>query len=192
MMEEFDAKMFTNYSDGSSYLDVPRDNDGYKLFAGTNSYSLETPFRFIGSLAYMLNKSGIISLDYEYADYSQMKLRNGVESYDYYDENNEIKQVMQATHNIRVGAEARFGSMYLRGGYGFMMSPYSSSEKNQYADINTISTGFGYRDSKFFADFAVVRTMQTLRDKLYQFEYASFYTNNYATNRFVATFGFRF
>jgi hypothetical protein len=44
--------------------------------AGVYDYEIETPMKAILSGAYVIGKSGLISVDYEIVDYSTAKLKN--------------------------------------------------------------------------------------------------------------------
>ena len=62
-------------------------------------YRMESPMRGIFSAAYIIGKAGLISVDYELVDYSKMKLRDAGDSYDFYDENQDIKEAFKTVGN---------------------------------------------------------------------------------------------
>jgi long-subunit fatty acid transport protein len=118
---------------------------------GDYSYKMETPMRAIGSLAYQFGKKGMISFDYEYVDYSNMKLRNGNDGYNFSTENTEIKTIYQAVSNLRFGGEFKpVDAVSLRAGYELFGNPYKSdingiAQPNKNFSYNTINAGIGYR-----------------------------------------------
>jgi hypothetical protein len=124
---------------------------------GEYSYAFNTPFKANLGIAYTVGNFAILSADYEYCDYSQMKF---MEEYggnsDYFEEvNGAIKEIFGAQNVWRFGAELKLGALALRGGYGFSNSP----EKHFTGPYRSnMSFGLGYSSKgSFFADFAVRR-----------------------------------
>ena len=158
---------------------------------GTFKYKMRQPARFTGSAAFIIAKKGIISVDYEAVNYSQTKL---IESSGMFDGTNDvIHEKLQATSNIRIGAEARFDeNMYLRGGYQLLGDPYSSSTNNQ--GVKSFSLGGGYRDRDFFFDVAYVYSKQSKDYYAYNPNLSSVLPAALSINRhnFVVTIGSRF
>jgi len=157
---------------------------------GNYSYELETPWRAMGGLSIVLWQAALISADYEYADYSQSKLRSN--GYDYYDENSSIQNKYTETHNVKLGTEFRIGHFALRGGFGYSMSPYAD-------DINdgekfSYSGGMGFRDKNFFLDLAYVRSENHENYYLYGSENVNVNPtdNKLITNNLLLTLGFRY
>jgi len=140
------ASMQANYDfevDGSTYYYEVSPN-------GNFDYKLTTPFRAIGSIAYIVGQSGLFSLDYEFVDYSMAKLSSN--TYRFTDENNDIKSAYGISHNIRFGTEWKFDLFSVRAGVDLMTSPY---EKDiNLGDRKSFSVGAGYRTDIFFMDFA--------------------------------------
>lgn len=123
------------------------------LSEGSFDYRITTPFRAIGSLAFILAKKGLISADYELVDYSSALLSaNGG---NFSDANNAIKSKYNSTNNIRLGAEMRFDPITVRAGYAVMGSPFKNA-----TGVNGIrknySFGLGYRTDTYFIDLAYV------------------------------------
>ncbi len=126
------------------------------IINGTYKYKLRQPARITASAAFILGKQGIISADYEMVNYSQSKLVENTGLFD--NTNTAISTRLQSTGNLRIGAEARFSDMYLRGGFQLIGNPYSVSTIDQ--SIKTFSLGGGYRDHDFFMDLAYVYSQQ--------------------------------
>lgn len=162
--------------DTNMYADVDYQNeDGSYTNYQTTSYSpygdydyeLETPLRAVFSGAYVIGKSAIISVDYEYVNYSNMKLRDGGDGYNFYDENQDIKEAFSSVGNLHIGAEYRVSNMFsLRAGYEYLPSPYEdyafdSTQLNGGEDTHTYSGGFGIRAGSMFFDAAYKYTSNT-------------------------------
>jgi hypothetical protein len=113
-------------------------------------YELNTPLRVLGNIAFIINKSGFVSFDYEYVDYSTARLRSA--DYKFVDENNNVKNMYQATHNFRGGIEYTLKPFVLRAGYAHYMSPFKSDTLNNY-QRDFISGGIGFRSTHYFIDF---------------------------------------
>lgn len=130
--------------------------ENYSEFPGTFKYKLRLPSRLTASAAFVIGKQGLVSFDYEFVNYSKNRL---IDNAGLFDGTNDIMRTkLQNTSNLRIGAEARFSDMYLRGGYQYLGDPYSSTTNNQ--NVSMISFGGGYRDSQFFMDLAYVLSLQ--------------------------------
>ncbi len=118
--------------------------------SGYYEYSLQTPWRLQGNLAFIIGNVGLISADYEFADYSKARL----DAYDYNfnEENTSIENSYTGTHHIRVGTEWRYNIFSFRAGAKYFTSPYQN-------DINDgsrlgFSGGVGLKEGWFFMDIA--------------------------------------
>ncbi len=160
-------------------------------------YSLTTPFRASLGVAYQVKKLGVISADYEFVDYGMAKFTTvGNDDYDYTEKNQAIKNSLKSTSNIRVGAEARFNRLYLRGGYGYYGRAYKTGDINDNLFYNSYSGGIGFRDQNISVDFGFTRISNTEKFVLYSTENTADDTpisnNNYNRNIFTVTFGYKF
>jgi hypothetical protein len=171
---------------------IPTDENGNNIGRSLERYTITTPLRAILGFAYMFQDKGLISFDYEYADYSQIKFSEG----DYTDNliiaTEENKKALRATHNFRTGAEAKLKSFYLRGGFAYYASPYASGELNKDANTLIYSTGIGYRDNSFSLDFGYSLLMKTEKYMLYNDTNLQPATLDTKTGTFLLTAGFRF
>jgi len=118
--------------------------------SGSNNYMLQTPFRVQGNLAFIIGNVGLISADYEFADYATARF--GASDNIYNGENRAIKNSYAGTHHIRVGTEWRYKIFSLRAGGKYFTSPYQN-------DINDgsrfgFSGGVGIKEGWFFMDLA--------------------------------------
>ena len=160
--------------------------------ASTYSYKLRTPGRINLGLAYQVGSLALLSADYEFVDYSTAKLKDGIDGYNFTNENSDIKSELQNTGNLRLGAEFHVGSMYLRGGYRYYGSAFQSGTLNEDKHYSGYSLGIGYRQNPFYIDFAFSGLVSKEQYMMYADSYldpASIRTNQ---NTFSATIGLKF
>ena len=193
LTDEYYHEMESWFNTGENYQAVPANQEGNPIGPRIKEYSMTTPFRVIGGVGLMLpGQLGVISLDYEYVDYTAMRLRETDGGYDFYAENQIIRDVYRPTGNLRAGAELRLGTFMLRGGYALYGSPFADDQINTDASYTSYSAGIGFRESRFYVDLGYVYT--TNEHFYYPYECAvldpSF--NQSGNNRFLLTMGFRF
>ncbi|MEG1511524.1 MAG: hypothetical protein RR407_06405 [Bacteroidales bacterium] len=149
-------------------------SDGYKQNLtsplGTYNYRLSTPFRWNIGAAYTFGKIGALSVDYENANYSQMKMKDPDYPNQFNDTNSDIKRAFKSSNILRAGAEIRITPEFaLRAGYQY----YSSGEKaningtnmNTNSAIQYGSLGIGYvSQSGFFADIAYQQQLKKIEE----------------------------
>jgi hypothetical protein len=63
--------------------------------------------------------------------------------------------MLKSTGNLRLGAELRFGPLYLRGGYRYYGSSFRDGTLNEGNNYKGFSTGIGYRQDKFYLDLSI-------------------------------------
>lgn len=140
---------------------------------GVYDFEIETPLRAIFSGAYVIGKAGLVSVDYEIVDYSTTKLKNGTGGYNYFDENETIKEAYKTVGNLHIGGEYRVNKNFsLRAGYENFPSAYKSTYNNQpnpnsNSGYSTVSAGFGFRNGNYFFDTTVKRAMSEDHLNLY-------------------------
>jgi hypothetical protein len=159
---------------------------------GYYEYHMATPFRAIGSLAFIIGQYGLVSAEYEYVNYNQAKFSSweGEGEDTFTDVNNEIEATYKAPLNIRFGTEWKIQDFRLRGGFGYYGTPYQSN-------INTgekfvASGGFGYRSKHFFADLTYVWSQTKQEYYLYDRNLVNPSYNTIYSNTILTTFGIRF
>jgi hypothetical protein len=155
---------------------------------GEYYYYMRTPFRAIGSIAFVIGKYGLISGEYEYVNYSQGKLNSS--GYAYSTVNDEIKNSFQSWGNIRGGMEWRIWDFRLRAGAAYYSNPYTTSGLD--GSRLSISGGFGYRTKHFFTDVTYQWGQSKEQYYLYNYEGMKPSTNTYTSNTVLTTVGFRF
>ncbi len=199
LSDDFNTTMFSDitYNDGR---DTYEENSPYNTY----EYHLQTPLRATFSGAYVVGKSGIISVDYELLNYGKAKLKNGGDGENFVDKNADVAEAYKTSGNLRIGAEIMATNNFsVRGGVEYLQSPYNKTAfgTNQLnADANTLvyAGGIGYRTGSFFADLAY--RYSTLENYDYPYptpvsevypepEAASFKT---VKNDVIFTLGFRF
>jgi len=159
---------------------------------GTFDYQLVTPFRAIGSVAFIIAKMGLISADYEFVDYSDADLNST--SYTFSQENILIKNSYTAASNIRIGTEWRLSIFALRAGYALYGNPYKAEINN--ATLSSYSGGIGIRDEDFFIDFTYVYT--TGKEDYYLYRSNNFakdvkpVKNTFLNQNYLITLGLKF
>ena len=136
-----DPESYPDYTDAAKFAQSPK---------GEFKYELNTPLKAIGSLGLLFGTTGLISLDYEYIDYTKARLRS--DDYSFSDENTAIKQSLNAQHNIRLGGEVRINPLFLRAGYGLYSSPYQEGIND--GKRNILSAGIGIRERYYSLDFS--------------------------------------
>ncbi len=139
-------------------------------FSGTNGfdYRLKTPAKLTGSVAYIFEKSGLISLDYIYKDYSSTTLSKS----NFTSENNTFKSDLEASTELRLGTEWRFGPVSLRGGYHYEKNPYKYAYETDDIEGFSLGAGFKFRGGKI--DFSYQKSSNTAP--------YNFYPNNNQVN----------
>ncbi len=140
---------------GVEPFNIPSDN-------GLFSYRLKTPGRIIGSAAFIISKWGLISMDYEYVNYGTTKFKRdnyyGSEGYNFSTENLTIKTIYNNVSNIRIGGEARYNWITLRGGYAIYGNPFKDGTTTVDATRTSYTGGIGVRVKGFYADLGYVIT----------------------------------
>lgn len=190
--ENMRSRFFTADEDGNY--------DYYSYLPLTNyDYDMQTPWKAIFGLATVLGQKAIISVDYEFNNYNSAKFNNGEDRYDYAWENQNIKDYLKNTNNIRVGAEYRVNNNFsLRAGYAHYASPYRHSDTGK---VQSISGGFGINLGSFYCDAAYIHQFSKNTtcfydyvdpyDDVYDFS-AEPINNKFRTHEVKITFGARF
>ena len=148
-----------------------------------DSYALSSPLRFNVGAALTLGQAGLLSADYELANYGNCRFGSRSESGQFYssnyfdDVNADIRDVLGVSHMLRVGAEFKLGAAFaLRLGYSFASTAernylewvYNPTDGKEHLTVfpltaqeraamckHYVSVGTGYSAGAFFADLAV-------------------------------------
>ena len=137
--------------------------EGYSAYSPyiESQYSFTSPMRANFGLAYTFAGIGLISVDYEMTDYSQMRYSTNNQDRSYFEEvNMDIKKRFGISHMARAGLEIKpIPELAIRGGYGMttsaeMLDVWNNPIKPQIT--HTASAGLGFSSKgAFFADAAV-------------------------------------
>ncbi|MDR1729206.1 MAG: hypothetical protein LBR52_00895 [Prevotellaceae bacterium] len=177
-------------------------------FPRENSYrsDLQTPLKLQGSLGFIIGKTAIIGLEYQYEDFTAMRFSSG----NVLDQGskNLINNEMKITHTAKAGAEVRVvDGLSLRAGFAFVTNPSIELSPDVYSNPenflpyplaqpqNTFyyTGGIGYKGKSFYADLAYVH--QVREESFFQYlpqEEFSPYALKLHNSNITATFGFRF
>jgi long-subunit fatty acid transport protein len=145
-------------------------------------------------MAFIFGKWGLASVDYEYTDMADARLR-GVD-YGFTSENADIRRKYTTTHSLRAGTEWRLDKLSLRAGYGYTSSPIADNYAVKGWDFSGqhISGGIGFREKSFYIDLAYLYSFSdqylqpyTLENEIVEGSYEHVTGYN-----FTATFGVKF
>lgn len=115
------------------------------------TYKLRTPGKITGSLAYVFSKRGLISLDYGYKDYGNIKYSIEEDSRNDFI-NSDTSNALKGASEVKIGGEYKIERLSLRAGYRFEGSPYK--DKKTVGDLNGYSAGLGYNFGGTRADIS--------------------------------------
>ena len=142
---------------------------------GSFDYQFASPWHFLGSVAVIIGKCGMLSIDYEYSTDNEMYYSDIYSDYSYTNEC--IFNQVRGVHNLRIGGEYRITpSFSLRAGYAYESSPLDKSyfdgaytpqltegticHYQVPGDTNNITCGMGYRVNNISIDVAYVYRQQ--------------------------------
>jgi long-subunit fatty acid transport protein len=114
-------------------------------------YTIRQPGRLQASAGIILGKAGLIGIEYEYADFRKLELREAESGFSFDPVNNTIQDIYRQTHHLRIGGEARFSQYFVRGGFRYDQDPYVNGIEND-SPVFTYSFGAGVRQAGFYVD----------------------------------------
>ncbi|MDP4202318.1 MAG: outer membrane protein transport protein [Bacteroidota bacterium] len=177
----YHTPMFYNMTD-NTYASLNFDTDRRGTVAtpdegGYSKYKVQTPSYYNFGLAAIIGKKGILSFDYQYEDFSTMKLKNqDGDSQPYQFENEGVKANMKSVSSFKVGGEFRAtDNIALRLGYNYIapatktdafriLGPGNSTrtDSEYFLDVNTqnFTAGIGFRYNNWNFDLAYVLSNQ--------------------------------
>lgn len=161
---------FRTNIDGYRIPEADFDNNPNLEVSGYYDRKMRTPWRMIVSAAGVIGGRGILSMDYEYEAYKDMRVSDSYGQFD--DVTMDVKNYYRPTNTIRVGAEFRVTPQFsLRAGYSYKSSPAQETAYNnqQYiytagtnpmymfdSSIQYVTCGLGYSTGGFSIDAAYV------------------------------------
>jgi hypothetical protein len=175
---------------------------------GTNiyDYNFLSPWKAVVSGALVFKKVGLISVDAEYLDYSNMEFKHKSGSnQEFNDLNNDIKNEFDKALNVRVGGELKVSPQFsLRGGYEYYPNAQNQMTGNSiYMQQRSLdksfvySVGLGFASNGFYSDISY----RNINDKYVLDEIQPNFENHPGENNFkltnnnnkiMFTLGFRF
>jgi hypothetical protein len=183
LSDQYSSKMTSSFDDATYHEQASPE--------GTYNYNIRTPMRLIGSLAFIFGKTGTLSADFEFVDYSDARL--SAPDYSFITANNAIRNKYIATSNVHVGGELRILPFVVRGGFAWYGSPYNSLVNNS-ASRFYYTGGFGYRseDETFYVDAAVVFNNEVSNYYFYDQSLVNPVENKWKSVNTMITMGFRY
>ena len=169
------------YSASSNVSGLSRERVSRSSEEGDWSYELKSPLRLNAGIAYTLGSVGLVSVDYEFANFGSCRYRTMYydDDYDFSYTNKDIKENLGVSHQLRAGLEIRpVPVMALRLGYNLI----TGAEKGFKANRQNFSVGVGYTGGNFFADLGV---RMNLMPKVYStpYNYYSWFYENKADGK---------
>lgn len=157
-------------------------------------YAVNTPWRLVGSAAYVAGANGLISVDYEYNDPRDSRLRPGDDiysSYDFETENRAIGSSFTPVHTVRAGTEWRFSNWYYRMGWSISTNAYAATDSRRGDALKTYAAGIGYRNDHLALDLGLNHVAQQNRFHPYYPELVNATVEDRRSYRFILTFSVR-
>ncbi len=141
------------------------------LTKATFKYTLQTPYKIIGSASYVLHEvenvkkqKGFLTADIEYENYKASKFDPTEEDLDNQSTVDYLKQLNKAidkaykgTFNFRAGGELKFTTIMARLGAAYYGNPYKNIVGEKGSKFQA-SGGLGYRNKGFFVDVTYIHT----------------------------------
>ncbi|HTA84275.1 MAG TPA: hypothetical protein VK783_15125 [Bacteroidia bacterium] len=187
LSDEYSTGISANYIPGSYSLNNTASNQSP---AGSFNYTLVTPMKVMGGVAFVIHKQAILSADYEYLDYSTASFSASGNSYS--SVNQEIANSYMGASNIRVGGEYVLYPFSIRAGYTYYGNPYTQASDNTSLK-RSLSAGVGVRIRHCFIDLAYVYSYYNTNDFLYYSAYGNAIAQNSTTeSNVVLTMGVNF
>ena len=181
MKDYFYREMISNYDNGG--------NSGEFNYENAFRYSLSTPFRVMGNVAFLIQRRAFVSAEYEYVNYGMAHMQS--DDYLFMEENANIQKKYGSSHIARIGAEVNVTQHFLlRAGYNFKSSPYK--EQLNHGAVHIASAGFGLRGNHLFFDMAYQCKISKDSYWFYDSENVNEVYNRTLGHRIMATIGFKF
>lgn len=130
---------FTTFDDVLYFNEVP-DIERDVVEVSVFDYNIVTPAKLTGSFAYLFGKQGLVSFDYTYKNFKNLKLKP---TSVYSEENQDFSNTLKGTSQFKIGGEWRLDNVSLRGGYHFEESPYNDALDSD--NISGYSLGIGFK-----------------------------------------------
>ena len=168
--EETRQYLATRYIDHQTdeEITVVLDPNAINVF---DEYTIQTPSKITGSLAFIIKKLGLISFDYSRKNYSKMEFGTSFEDpfgegWNWTDDLNlDISDNLTVANSYKIGAEIRHHNISYRGGYRIDGSPYANTD--YYSDRKGFSLGVGYKFRNSTIDLSFEKYNKQYNHQLY-------------------------
>lgn len=193
LTDTWESTMTYDYTDDNGNLELSDASPE----GGPFDYSLRTPGRVIGSVAFLFKKRGFLSAELEYLDYTGNSFDLTEDNSDTFSQqlerslNQEIDENLTNAINFKIGGEYAVDIFRIRAGYGMFGTSYA--DKSSFDP--SYSLGLGMRQERYYMDVAYKRTSVTNNYSPYALVNPSDEQdiNSESTiNKLIFTLGFRF
>lgn len=153
LTDSYESRISSNFTDPIYVNDTtPKYRFSENSKYGSFDYTLNTPFRAMVNVGFIVSPNILLSMDYEFVDYTRAKLRS--DQYTFYAENSNIQNEFKPGHNIKLGGEYRYGPVSFRLGGAYFDSPYKSGNINEKSYTLVYSGGIGLRGPSMYFDIS--------------------------------------
>lgn len=153
--DELLQKVISSRADGTDTID-PQIVNLYQ-------YQWSTPAQYSGGMAYIFGNKGLISFQYDRANYQKTTYDIAGGDENFITQNKRFQDELQSAGTLRLGGEYRFNQLSLRAGYYQQQSLNKSRP-----DTNTgYSGGLGYDFGASKLDLALYKTTRNHQEPLY-------------------------
>lgn len=164
LSDTYDYKMNSAFDNGETYSSKFPEN------GGKFNYSVITPMKLIGSIAYLHKKIAAINIDYEVINYNQASLQASKGELVFADVNKTIRTKYTKSANLKIGAELNLKPVFIRAGYAAYGSPFEQTFNGNF--VKTFYTGgIGFRQDKWYFDVSVTKSLQNENYYMYNANY---------------------
>tara|TARA_B100001250_G_scaffold317522_1_gene279966 strand:- start:715 stop:1422 length:708 start_codon:yes stop_codon:yes gene_type:complete len=179
MIDEFLQYISSSRSSGKDMVD-PQVINIYE-------YSLYTPSRFSGGLAYVFGSKGLISFQYDRVNYQNTSFDIGNGDTNFMNQNKKINKTLKPAGTVRIGGEYRIGHISLRAGY------FNQESINKaLLDLSKgTSFGLGYDFGRSVLNFALSNIEYQHSESIYQNGFTDTIQLNKDQVQFLVSYSFK-
>lgn len=182
--EENSQYLETDISENDELITYEIDPNVINIY---DEYQLTLPSKSLFSLAYIFNKRGLISFDYEITKFNNSKFDDNNDSY-LNSLNYSIKTKLASnSESIRFGGEYRIKNYNLRAGFFSYKGPDSNLDNR----INGISAGLGIKFGYTDFDFGITKSNKYNENRLFNRGLTNKYSIEDDSYSFYASFSIK-
>ncbi len=171
-------------SDGTTFFEGDINPNIINTFP---AYTLQTPAKLTGSLAYVFGKKGLFSVDYSVKDYSNTQFKPSSDSF-FAAQNDQISALLKSASTLRLGGEYKVKQFSFRGGYRFEESPYE--DEITIGNLTGYSLGLGFNFGSTKLDLAYDTARRESNNRLFNVGLTDAANIDNRTSNFTVTLGF--